>query len=283
MALIAVAGCPGAPGATTAALALSMNWSLDGGRHVIMAECDPDGGSVVAGALRGGTPGPHGLQNLPVAARTGRLTEAFWRQLLDLSDGARDRLVLPGLTSPSQAPGMASVWPQLADMLVGIEGTAQHDVIADLGRRGGTDSAASLVLRADLVLVVVRTTLRGVHHAEHRVRALAEDLDARGVGRDALRLLLVPAGPYSAAEISERLAVPVVAELAFDPKAAEVLSDGAELGERRFLRSDLMRHAATAAERVQAALLRRRELLAPRPAPQARDAAVFPGGAHAAR
>jgi hypothetical protein len=283
MALIAVAGCPGAPGATTTALALSMNWPLAGGRHVIMAECDPDGGSVVAGALRGGTPGPHGLQNLPVAARTGRLTEAFWRQLLDLSDGARDRLVLPGLTSPSQAPGMASVWPQLADMLVGIEGTAQHDVIADLGRRGGIDSAACLVLRADLVLVVVRTTLRGVHHAEHRVRALAEDLDARGVGRDALRLLLVPAGPYSAAEISERLAVPVVAELAFDPKAAEVLSDGAEVGERRFRRSDLMRHAATAAERVHAAVLQRRELLAPRPAPLAPDAAANFGGIRAAR
>jgi hypothetical protein len=248
-----------------------------------MAECDPDGGSVVAGALRGGTPGPHGLQNLPVAARTGRLTEAFWRQLLDLSDGARDRLVLPGLTSSSQAPGMASVWPQLADMLVGIEGTARHDVVADLGRRGGTDSAASLVLRADLVLVVVRTTLRGVHHAEHRVRALVEDLDARGVGRDALRLLLVPAGPYSAAEISERLGVPVVAELAFDPLAAEVLSDGAELAERRFRRSDLMRHAATAAERVQAAVLQRRALLAPRPAPQVPDAAATYGGAHAAR
>jgi hypothetical protein len=178
---------------------------------------------------------------------------------------------------------MASVWTRLADMLAGIEETAQHDVIADLGRRGGTDSAAALVLRADLVLVAVRTTLRGVHHAEHRVRALAEDLDARGVGRDALRLLLIPAGPYGAAEISERLGVPVVAEMAFDPGAAEVLSDGADLGERRFRRSDLMRHAATGAERVQAALMQRRELLAPRPAPHARDEATFPGGAHAAR
>ncbi|GJF30327.1 hypothetical protein KNE206_30270 [Kitasatospora sp. NE20-6] len=283
MALIAVAGCPGAPGATTAALALSMTWPLGEGRHVIMAECDPDGGSVVAGALRGGTPGPHGLQNLPVAARTGRLNEAFWRQLLDLSDGAKQRLVLPGLTSPSQAPGMQSVWPQLADLLAGIDGSAQHDVIADLGRRGGSDGAASLVLRADLVLAVVRTTLRGVHHAEHRVRALAEDLDARGVGRDALRLLLVPAGPYGAAEISDRLSVPVVAELPFDPKAAEVLSDGADLGERRFRRSDLMRHAATAAEHIHALVLRRREQLAPRPAPQAPAGAAIPGGTHAAR
>ncbi|MFF4344758.1 hypothetical protein ACFY00_33160 [Kitasatospora sp. NPDC001540] len=283
MALIAVAGCPGAPGATTAALALAMAWPLVPGRHVVMAECDPDGGSVVAGALRGATPGPHGLQNLPVAARTGRLGEAFWRQLLDLSDGARQRLVLPGLTSPAQAPGMQSVWPQLADLLAGIDEGAQHDVIADLGRRGGTESAAALVLRADLVLAVVRTTLRGVHHAEHRVRALAEDLDTRGVGRDALRLLLVAAGPYSAAEISERLQVPVAAELPFDPKAAEVLSDGADLGERRFRRSDLMRHAATAAERVHALVLQRREQLAPRPAPHAPQGAAVPGGAHAAR
>ncbi|SEM80735.1 hypothetical protein [Streptacidiphilus jiangxiensis] len=283
MALIAVAGCPGAPGATTAALALAMSWPLVEGRHVIMAECDPDGGSVVAGALRGGTPGPQGLQNLPVAARTGRLNEAFWRQLLDLSDGAKQRLVLPGLTNPGQSPGMQSVWPQLADLMAGIDVTAQHDVIADLGRRGGTDSAASLVLRADLVLAVVRTTLRGVHHAEHRVRALAEDLDARGVGRDALRLLLIPAGPYTAAEISERLSVPVAAELPFDPKAAEVLSDGTDIGERRFKRSDLMRHAANAAETVHSLVLQRREQLAPRPVHQAPDRAAIPGGAHAAR
>jgi hypothetical protein len=283
MALIAVAGCPGAPGATTAALALAMAWPLVEGRHVVMAECDPDGGSVVAGALRGGAPGPQGMQNLPVAARTGRLGEAFWRQLLDLSDGARTRLVLPGLTNPGQATGMQSVWPQLADLLAGIDGPAQHDVIADLGRRGGTDTSASLVLRADLVLAVVRTTLRGIHHAEHRVRTLAADLDARGVGRDALRLLLVPAGPYSAAEISERLKVPVAAEMAFDPKAAEVLSDGADIGDRRFQRSDLMRHAATAADRINAQVLQRRELLAPRPAPQAPEGAAILGGAHAAR
>jgi hypothetical protein len=281
MALIAVAGCPGAPGATTTALALAMNWPLPAGGHVIMAECDPDGGSVVAGALRGGAPGPHGLQNLPVAARTGRLNEAFWRQLLDLSDGAKQRLVLPGLTSPAQAPGMQGVWSQLTDLLVNID-SARHDIIADLGRHGGVDQAAPLVLRAEVVLAVVRTTLRGVHHAEHRVRALAEDLDARGAGRDALRLVLVGAGPYSGGEIAGRLGVPVLAELPFDPAAAQVLSDGADLGERRFARSDLMRHAASAAQLVHSRLAERRSRLAPRPAPGTAGAGSA-GGARASR
>ena len=269
MALIAVAGSPGAPGATTSALALMSTWPLEPGRRVILAECDPDGGTAVVGALGGRTPGGYGMRNLALAARTNQLSDAFWRQLIDVSEtDAKDRLLLPGLTEPAQASSMQYVWNPLAELMVGIERTnPSHDVIADLGRHGGVGPSSALVRRADLVVVVVRTTLRGVHLAEPRVRALADDLEANGTGRDSLYLLLVRSGPYSSGEICDRLRVPVLAELPDDPRAAAVLSDGEDAG-RRFGRSDLMRHAGSAADRAIAQIAARRARLAPRSAPQ---------------
>jgi len=264
MALVAVAGSPGAPGSTTTALALMSTWPLQAGRRVIMAECDPDGGAAVAGTLGGRTPGGYGMRQLAVAARTSQLSEAFWRQLIDLSESdAQDRLLLPGLTEPAQASSLQYAWAPLADLFVGIEQiTPSHDVIVDLGRHGGTGSSAPLVRRADSVLVVVRSTLRGIHLAEPRIRALAEDLEASGTGRDALRIVLVRSGIYTAAEVSQRLHVPVLAELPDDQRSAAVLSDG-EDGGRRFARGDLMRHAGSAADRVLAHIASRRQRLLP--------------------
>lgn len=267
MALIAVAGSSGAPGATTTALALMSAWPLEQGRRVILAECDPDGGDVVVGALAGRTPPGYGMRNIALAARTNQLGEAFWRQLLDLSESdARDRLLLPGLTDPAQASSMQYAWNPLVDLLTGIERTTpSHDVIADLGRHGGSGASSALARRADAVLVVVRSSLRGVYVAEPRVRALGKDLEESGTGRDALQVLLIRSGPYSASEVSDRLGAPVLAELPDDPRSAAVLSDGDEAG-RRFARGDLMRHAASAADRVRAHVARRRARLTPRPA-----------------
>lgn len=52
MAVIALAGLPGAPGVTTTALALQRSWPLEGDRRMLVAECDPDGGAVLSGALQ---------------------------------------------------------------------------------------------------------------------------------------------------------------------------------------------------------------------------------------
>lgn len=263
MAVVAIAGCPGAPGATTTALALLLTWPLEQGRRVILAECDPDGGAVLAGALAGRTPGPYGLRNLAVADRQGQLTEAFWRQLIDLSDAGTDRLLLPGLTDPAQASSLAYTWDKLAALFTGIERIdLSHDVLIDLGRSGAFGPSAVLARKADAVVMVVRPTLRGMHAALPRVQALRTDLQESGTGADALGVVMVDSGPYTAHEVSKQLGVPVVMILPHSPQAAAVLSDGRD-GGRRFARSDLLRAARDGADQVRQLIAGRRARLMP--------------------
>ncbi|GHG04242.1 hypothetical protein ACFFSH_38040 [Streptomyces filamentosus] len=249
MAVIALAGLPGAPGATTTALALLRTWPLEEGRRVVLAECDPDGGAILAGALRGDAPADRGLRNLTLSSRTQDLVDAFWPQLLVLDDGGknsgRNRLLLPGLTSPDQAPGLGPVWGQLADLFAGIEKHG-HDVLVDLGRSGAYGPSGILALRADAVLLVVRGTLRGFHAAATRIRTLRAQLDGEsGRGAGALGLILITQGAYGVREAEAELGVRVVATLPYRPEEAAVLSDGAPENSK-FMRSKLMSAALDA-------------------------------------
>ncbi|MEV7934549.1 hypothetical protein AB0O82_00215 [Kitasatospora sp. NPDC088264] len=267
MAVIAVAGGPGAPGATTAALALLLAWPLESGRRVLLVEADPDGGAVLAGALEGRVDAVYGLRNLAVADRRGLLAETIWEQLIDLSpEGTAERLLLPGLTDPTQAPGLAYTWEPLVDLLHGLEPQG-YDVIVDLGRSGATGVSAVLARRADVVAVTVRTTLRGLSSARPRLAALAEDLATAGTGVDALGLLLVAEGPYSGPEVAREFGLPVLGLLPHATRTARVLSDGGDITDRRFIRSELMRTARSAADEVQLLVRRRRQRLAPTAAP----------------
>ncbi|MFF2141956.1 hypothetical protein [Kitasatospora sp. NPDC058190] len=267
MAVIAVVGGPGAPGATTTALALLLAWPLPPGRRILLVEADPDGGAVLAGALEGRVEAVYGLRNLAVADRRGLLAQTIWEQLIDLSpEGDAERLLLPGLTDPAQAPGLAYTWEPLAELLHGIEQQG-YDVIVDLGRSGATGTSAVLARRADVVAVTVRTTLRGLSASRPRLAALAEDLAAGGTGADALGLLLVAEGPYPGAEVSRELGLPVLGVLPHAARTARVLSDGGDTTDRRFIRSELMRTARSAADEVQLLIRRRRQRLAPTAAP----------------
>ncbi|MFF4755262.1 hypothetical protein ACWD5R_35265 [Streptomyces sp. NPDC002514] len=243
MAVIALAGCSGAPGVTTSALALLLSWPLEAGRRMILAECDPDGGAVLHGLLQGTLGDRYGLRNLSVAVRKGEFSDAFWRQLIDLSseEGRReslhDRLLLPGITDPSQSASLGRVWKILAQMFRGIAAESGHDVLIDLGRRGAFGPSGVLAEQADATVVVVRNTLRCLQAAEGRVRALQEHVGDVGV-------LMIKEGPYPAGEVQRVLQVPVIATLPYAPKEARVLSDGAEQP-RHFARSPLMKAART--------------------------------------
>jgi hypothetical protein len=258
MAVVAITGGTGAPGATTSALALLLAWPLAPGRRVLLAECDPDGGAVLAGALQGRVEAVYGLRNLAVADRRGRLAETMWEQLVDLSpDGGQDRLLLPGLTDPAQAPGLAYTWEPLVQACHELEAQG-CDVLLDLGRSGAYGASAPLARRADAVLAVVRSTLRGIGSARPRVAALRADLDEQGTGADALGLVVVDEGPYPAAEVSRQLGTPVLGLLPHAPKMARVLSDGGETSDRRFVRSELLRAARSTADQTRLLTARRR-------------------------
>ncbi|MFE1322262.1 hypothetical protein [Kitasatospora phosalacinea] len=266
MTVVAVLGGPGAPGATSSALALLLSWPLRPGRRVLLVECDPDGGAVLAGALEGRVEAVYGLRNLAVADRRGLLAETLWEQLLDVSpQGTGERLLLPGLTDPAQAPGLAYTWEPLVEALHALEPQG-YDVLLDLGRSGANGPMAVLARRADVVAATVRTTLRGLSAARPRIAALREDLDTHGTGSDGLGLLLVTEGPYPESEVSRQFRLPVLGALAHAPRTARVLSDGGDTTDRRFIRSELMRTARTAADRIQdLAVARRRRLGGPQP------------------
>jgi len=269
MAVIAVVGGPGAPGATTTALALLLAWPLQPGRRILLVECDPDGGAVLAGALEGRVEAVYGLRNLAVADRRGLLAQTLWEQLIDLSPGGDgERLLLPGLTDPTQAPGLAYTWEPLIETLHALEPQG-YDVILDLGRSGATGAGAVLARRADVVAVAVRSTLRGLSAARPRLAALREDLDTAGTGSDALGLLLIAEGPYPATEVSQQFGVPPLGLLPYAPRTARVLSDGGDTTDRRFIRSELMRTTRTAADQIQLLIRRRRQRLAPAVPPPA--------------
>ncbi|MFJ8762164.1 hypothetical protein [Streptomyces cyaneofuscatus] len=256
MAVIALTGGLGSPGVTTTAMALLLTWPLETGHRVVLAECDPDGGAILPGALQGTLGNTHGLRNLALAGRQNQLAEAFWRQLVDVTDaGSRDRLVLPGLYDPAHASSMGAVWDQLAHLFAGVE-KHQHDVLVDLGRRGAVGPSSVLAQRADVVLMVARNTLRGLQSAQVRLAAMREQL---GPGSE-IGLLLVDRGPFVRGEVAKHLGAPVVATLPWRPVEAEVLSDGAPQP-RKFETSELMRAARSATGRVRELVEARRSRL----------------------
>ncbi|MEU5305472.1 hypothetical protein ACH4YO_38025 [Streptomyces noursei] len=255
MPVIALAGCSGSPGVTTSSLALLLSWPLMQGRRMVLAECDPDGGSVLYGMLQGSLGDEYGMRHLSVAARRGDFEDTFWRQLIVMDEVSQDRLILPGLTDPAQAAAMAPAWARLAALFGRIEQEAQHDVLVDLGRRGAFGPSGVLAQQADLLVVVARSTLRGVQAARSRLEALREQFGELGV-------LLVGSGPYGTREVERALRTPVVARLPYQPELARVLSDGAP-APRTFARSALMRAANGASTPLLQRAMLRRSRLAP--------------------
>ncbi|WP_243711203.1 hypothetical protein [Actinomadura sp. KC216] len=244
MALIALAADKGAPGVTTAAVALGAVWP----RPVLVAECDQAGGDLVYrlpaaapddGDGDGGMLNPsRGLLSLAATARRGLRPDQVAEHCQRLVGGLD---VLVGITNAEQAQAMTWLWGPLGRAFTGL---APVDVIADCGRLGADTPLLGLMREADLVVLLTRATLEQVAHLRERVAALTAEL--RGgppIG------VLVLADPRdfrgSIAEVDRILAsagargrgaahdpaqgppppdVTVLGGLALDPKGAELLS-----------------------------------------------------------
>jgi hypothetical protein len=235
--IYALVSAGGAPGVTTAALALTLTWPSP----VVLAECDPSGGDILAGLLGGQVPARQGLTEH--AIETGRGLQAahsiLASQLIAL-DCDHSRMLLPGMTDPRQAAGLGPAWSAIATTLA----DQPADVIADCGRLdAGDGQPLPVLLAARVVAVVLRPSLRQVWAARSRIDILSRLLG--GTGR--FVLLLTGPGPHSAREIASALDVQVSAQLPADSRTAAVLSDGAA-GRRKLGSGQLIRSAERAGQ-----------------------------------
>ncbi|MGI9006572.1 MAG: hypothetical protein ACR2FU_10310 [Streptosporangiaceae bacterium] len=242
MSLYVLCSPGGSPGVTTTALALALTWTPP----VLLAECDPAGGAILAGLFAGHLPAPRGLLGAAFDAGIGAtaLSAGPGGQLAAL-DSTGGRAFLAGLSDPRQAPGLAPAWPAVARALA----AQQADVLADCGRLDAADTQPIAVLAdADLAVLVLRPTLRQIAAAGPRIEMLAQ---LRG-DTERIGLLLIGDHGHRPAEIAKTLGVAVLATLPSDPRTAAVLSDG--VGRRASLTDrPLMRAAKIAVRAVLAA------------------------------
>jgi hypothetical protein len=206
-----------------------------------VAECDPSGGDILAGLLSGHASAAHGLMEHAIeAARSGQAAAASLSAQLMPLDDERTRMVLPGLTDPRQAAGLASAWPAIATALAALPA----DVIADCGRLdAGPGQPHAVLSAACTVSIVLRPTLRHVWSARSRVEMISHLLG----GKSRLTLLLTGPGTHPAHEVAHALGVPVAAVLPADLRTARLLSDGFG-GQRRLSSGSLMRSARAAGQ-----------------------------------
>jgi len=279
VALIAVAADKGAPGVTTACVALAAVWP----RPVLLAECDPAGGDIACRlpAATGGQLDPgRGLLSLAVAARRGIGAGQVLEHTQKLSGGID---VLAGVVTAEQGAGLELLWGPLGVALAQLPGV---DVIADCGRLGADGPPYDLLASASSVVLVTRGTLAEVVRLRERVPAVTAALASRyrqgtpvGVvvvaGQRRFRASLAEVahalGGVAGSGLAERGAVGsgqaergvagsgpaeregagVVGGLAYDPQSAEALRG--EWG-GRLNRSLLMRTARDLARRLAAPL-----------------------------
>jgi len=253
MALIALVGGKGSPGVTTTGLACTLSW----GSRVVLAECDPAGGSVQAGYLRAELPGGRGLLPLAIAElRSDSLAEEFWGQLVDLDAPHRHRLLLPGLSDPAQAGTLAPIWTRLAAFFAQLEYHQPcYDVIVDCGRLAVAHPPWPLLWAADAALVVVQPTLASTAAAAPAVEAVRQQLAEHAASTSALGVLVVGDGPYAAAEVARQLKAPLVAHLPDDARTAATLTHGGDVR----LSRPLMRAAAGTEGKVRAVISHHRQ------------------------
>jgi hypothetical protein len=221
VALIALAADKGAPGVTTAAVALGAVWP----RPVLVAECDQAGGDLAyrLPAESGGMLNPaRGLLSLAATARRGLRPDQIGEHTQRLVGGMD---VVAGLTNAEQAQGLTWLWGPLGRCFASLHPV---DVLADCGRLGAGGPLNDLLREADMIVLFTRPSLEQVAHLRERVTALTS---AESRTRPPIGIVMI-ADPRdyrsSIAELDRIVAqaqVPatVLGGLAYDAKGAEML------------------------------------------------------------
>ena len=248
--IVSVCADKGAPGVSELATVLGLVWP--GPRLVLEADCS--GGDLAF-----------------------RLTHADGDRLLDthpsvlsLAADARGALpdggvlrytqptslgvpVLAGGLSAEGFGAMARLWPRVAELAAGWDGT----VIADLGRFQPGDPATPIAKASTVVLLLARPDLAGLYHLRDRVAELAATSGDPAAERNPVAVVVrAPAGnagKASVVQVRQLLAaagspIPVVGLFADDPAGIALLRAG-QLS-RRLLGSELVRSGQALAQTV---------------------------------
>ena len=225
MALIAIASDKGAPGVTTAALALAAVWP----RPVLLAECDPAGGDLVYRfpAVDGGRLDPRrGVLSLAVVARRGMQPQQVWEHAQKLHGGLD---VLAGVTNAEQGAGLSLLWGPIGKVLASLP---QADVIADCGRLGADGPLYDLLAEATAVVLVTKVHVADVIRLRDRAAAFAAAAQSRGRRGFGVGVVVVADHKRFRASLGEvqhvlgqaNAPATVLGGIAHDPKGADLLS-----------------------------------------------------------
>ncbi len=288
MAIVLLTCATGSPGVTTSALALTLCWPRD----VLLVDSDRDVSQTVQAGWLGARPlATRGLVELAQAHREMRpVAPLLWDRTVSLLDdapagsaGVPDqamgrfdatgqpiadqrpgapavaesrpvaRQFLPGFSHPGSVAVFDPVWPEVAEALAGLAGSGV-DVIVDAGRVGHQGLPSALLGAADVVLMVVRSSLRSLAAARLHLPPLRERTAALAPAAKLGLLVVGPSRPYSDGDVEAQFGVPVVADMAWQPEEAAVLSEGGD-EPRRFRERSFMRSASAAASAVSARVI----------------------------
>ncbi|WP_025104779.1 hypothetical protein [Microbacterium paraoxydans] len=242
MAIIALASLAGAPGVTTAAIALAVHWR----RPVVLIEADTSAAStMMAGFFRANLRTTEGGIE--------KLAYALTREALEAEDILNPELalaiavhnlppipsmpipsipaqhqmwVVPGFVNLAVVDGVRSLWAKLPRLLAAL-GEGGIDVIIDLGRLQIDDPRLSLLDAADKVLICASASSVDLNRAYRRLALpdLAQRVRTMA-GERYWSLLSAPvASELPSSAFTEHI-LPVVATLPHDPEGAAVFSHG---------------------------------------------------------
>ncbi|MBB6119159.1 hypothetical protein [Nocardiopsis algeriensis] len=219
---VALFSLGGAPGATTAALALAAVWPGE----AVLVEADASGGDVATWQRLQPAPGLTGL------AAAARHDTASGTAPADHTQALPGGLaVCPAPVTAERAGGAVRLLSQNPSVL--LPGTGPATVL-DLGRLAPGSPAAALAARADAALLLVADDVAQLRRAKEASATLAETLPG-------LRTV-VTGGKGGTKEITEALGPGVWGRLPADPRAAAFLRGEADL--RRPHRRPLFRAAS---------------------------------------
>lgn len=248
MSIIYLTSTGGAPGVSTLATALTMNWP----RPALLLEADVSKTShILGGYLRGQYEHTMGLTEVAVANQHGLLdVEKLFSQTIDLGPS---RYAIPGFNDLGGARGTSvAFWANLLNSINRLPGAAlapDLDVFVDAGRFWVGDTRTPLMAQADSVIVVTGNTLPDIATVQASSPAFAEALETTG-HRDFIGLAItttpLKGQSYSAHEISNATGLPLLGVLPWDPASAAHYSHGAAAPSRRspyhHALDDLIRH-----------------------------------------